>query len=41
MKKQTFIQGGLILAAMGFISKFIGIFFRFPMTVMIGDEGMG
>lgn len=41
MKKQTFIQGGLILAAMGFISKFVGIFFRFPMTAMIGDEGMG
>ncbi|MGL4452134.1 MAG: putative polysaccharide biosynthesis protein [Sarcina sp.] len=41
MKKQTFIQGGLILAAMGFISKFVGLFFRFPMTSMIGDEGMG
>ncbi|MGL4654402.1 MAG: putative polysaccharide biosynthesis protein [Sarcina sp.] len=41
MKKQTFIQGGLILAAMGFISKFVGLFFRFPMTRMIGDEGMG
>lgn len=41
MKKQTFIQGGLILAAMGFISKFIGLFFRFPMTAMIGDKGMG
>ncbi|MGL5068606.1 MAG: putative polysaccharide biosynthesis protein [Sarcina sp.] len=41
MKKQTFIQGGLILAAMGIISKFLGLFFRFPLIKMIGDEGMG
>ena len=41
MKKQTFIQGGLILAAMGVISKFLGLFFRFPLIQKIGDEGMG
>ena len=41
MKKQTFIQGGLILAAMGIVSKFLGLFFRFPLIQMIGDEGMG
>lgn len=41
MKKQTFIQGGLILAGMGIISKFLGLFFRWPLVMMMGDEGMG
>ncbi|MGL4741885.1 MAG: putative polysaccharide biosynthesis protein [Sarcina sp.] len=41
MKKQTFITGGLILAGMGVLSKFIGLFFRWPLVMMMGDEGMG
>ena len=41
MKKQTFIQGGLILAGMGIVSKFLGLFFRWPLVMMMGDEGMG
>lgn len=41
MKKQSFIQGGLILAGMGIISKFLGLFFRWPLVMMMGDEGMG
>lgn len=41
MKKQTFIQGGLILAVVGIVSKFLGLFFRWPLVMMMGDEGMG
>lgn len=41
MKKQSFIQGGLILAGMGIVSKFLGLFFRWPLVMMMGDEGMG
>lgn len=41
MKKQTFIQGGLILAIVGIVSKFLGLFFRWPLVMMMGDEGVG
>lgn len=41
MKKQTFIEGGLILAVVGLVSKFLGLFFRWPLVMMMGDEGLG
>ncbi|MHC1685525.1 MAG: oligosaccharide flippase family protein [Clostridiaceae bacterium] len=41
MKKQSLLKGTLILGMAGIISKFLGLFFRWPLIMMIGDEGMG
>lgn len=41
MKKRSFIGGAFILATAGIVSKFIGFFFRVPLTNMIGAEGYG
>ncbi|MEG1415525.1 MAG: polysaccharide biosynthesis protein [Clostridium sp.] len=39
--RNTLIKGAVILAAAGFISKFLGLFFRIPIINMIGEEGIG
>ncbi len=41
MKKRSFLSGAFILAGAGIISKFIGFFFRVPLTNMIGAKGYG
>lgn len=40
-KKQTFVQGALILAIAGIIVKVIGAAFKIPLNHLIHDEGMG
>lgn len=39
--KQGFIKGALILGVSGVIARFLGLFFRWPVTMLIGDEGIG
>lgn len=41
MKKQSLIKGSLILALAGILAKFLGLFFRWPLIMLIGDEGIG
>lgn len=41
MKKQSLIKGTFVLGAAGIISKFLGLFFRWPLQMLIGDEGVG
>lgn len=41
MKKQSFLQGAMVLAAAGVISRALGAVYRIPLTRIIGDEGMG
>lgn len=41
MKKQTLIRGTFILGVAGILARFLGLFFRIPMQLLIGDEGMG
>lgn len=41
MKKQSLIKGALILGLAGVFAKFLGIFFRWPLIMLIGDEGIG
>ena len=41
MKKQSLIKGSIILGAAGIIDKFLGVFFRWPLILLIGDEGIG
>ncbi|KAA8671189.1 putative polysaccharide biosynthesis protein [Clostridium sp. HV4-5-A1G] len=41
MKKQSLIKGTIILGAAGIISKFLGLFFRWPLQMLVGDEGVG
>lgn len=40
-KKQSFLQGALILASATVIVKLIGAFFKIPLSILIGGEGMG
>jgi stage V sporulation protein B len=40
MKKQSLIRGTVILGAAGVFAKFLGLFFRWPLIYLIGDEGM-
>ncbi|KPU42782.1 stage V sporulation protein B [Oxobacter pfennigii] len=40
-KKQSFITGALVLGVSGVAAKALGIFFRWPVTMLIGDEGIG
>ena len=40
-KKQSFIQGALIISLGGFISKILGALYRIPLTNILGGEGMG
>ena len=41
MKKHSLIKGTIILGLAGIISKFLGLFFRWPLIMLIGDEGIG
>lgn len=41
MKKQSLIKGSIILGMAGMVAKFLGLFFRVPLTMIIGDEGIG
>lgn len=41
MKKQSLIKGTVILGSAGIISKFLGLFFRWPLQMLVGDEGVG
>jgi stage V sporulation protein B len=41
MKKQSLIKGTVILGAAGVFARFLGLFFRWPVIMLIGDEGMG
>jgi stage V sporulation protein B len=41
MKNKSFLNGAFILAVAGIISKFIGFFFKVPITRLIGAEGLG
>lgn len=41
MRKQSLIKGSLVLGLAGIIAKFLGLFFRWPLIMLIGDEGIG
>ncbi|MBE6062560.1 MAG: polysaccharide biosynthesis protein [Clostridium butyricum] len=41
MKKQSLIKGSLILGLAGILARFLGLFFRWPLIMLIGDEGIG
>jgi stage V sporulation protein B len=41
MKRQTFLQGAMVLTIAGFISKALGLVYRFPLSRLILDTGMG
>lgn len=41
MKKQSLIKGSLILGIAGIVARFLGLFFRWPLIMLIGDEGIG
>ena len=41
MEKQSMVKGTLILGAAGIIARFLGLFFRWPLIMLIGDEGVG
>ncbi len=40
-KKQSFVQGALILVVAALVVKFIGFFFKIPLTYLIDNDGMG
>ena len=41
MKKHSLIKGTFILGIAGVFAKFLGLFFRWPLIMLIGDEGIG
>ncbi|MGG7059495.1 putative polysaccharide biosynthesis protein [Clostridium nigeriense] len=41
MKKQSLIKASLILGIAGIVARFLGLFFRWPLIMLIGDEGVG
>ena len=41
MKKQSLIKGSLVLGMAGMLAKVLGFFFRWPLIMLIGDEGIG
>ncbi|AYE34473.1 putative polysaccharide biosynthesis protein [Clostridium septicum] len=41
MKKQSLIKASLILGITGIVARFLGLFFRWPLIMLIGDEGVG
>ena len=41
MKKQSLIKGTFILGFAGIFARALGMFFRIPLTILIGDEGLG
>lgn len=41
LKKQSLIKGTFILGAAGIFARSIGMLFRIPLTILVGDEGLG
>jgi stage V sporulation protein B len=41
MNKQSLIKGSIILGGAGILTRFLGLFFRWPLIMLIGDEGIG
>jgi stage V sporulation protein B len=41
MKKQSIAKATAVLGIAGIFAKFLGIFFRWPLIMLIGDEGIG
>lgn len=41
MEKKSILKGTMIIAIVGLIARFIGLFFRIPLTALIGEEGIG
>jgi len=41
MKRQSLIKGTVVLGVAGIVAKFLGLFFRWPLQMLIGDLGMG
>lgn len=41
MRKQSLIKGTIILGLAGIFARAIGMFFRIPLTILVGDEGLG
>ena len=41
MKRQSLIRGTVVLGVAGIVAKFLGLFFRWPLQMLIGDLGMG
>lgn len=41
MERQSMIKGTLILGIAGIAARFLGLFFRWPLILLIGDEGIG
>ena len=41
MNKQSLIKGSLVLGIAGILARFLGLFFRWPLIMLIGDEGVG
>ena len=41
MKKQSLLKASIVLGAAGMVAKFLGLFFRWPLIMLIGDEGVG
>lgn len=41
MKKQSLMKASLILGVAGIIARLLGLLFRWPLIMMIGDEGIG
>ena len=41
MKKQSLIKGSIVLGLAGILAKVLGFFFRWPLIMLIGDEGIG
>lgn len=41
MRKQSLLKGSLVLGMAGIFTKFLGLFFRWPLIMLIGDEGVG
>src|ERR1035437_6366457 len=41
MEKQSLLKGTIILGIAGILARFLGLFFRWPLIMLIGDEGVG
>lgn len=41
MKKQSLLKASLVLGIAGIFARFLGLFFRWPLIMLIGDEGVG
>ena len=39
MNKQSLVKGSIILGVAGILTRFLGLFFRWPLIMLIGDEG--